>query len=157
MSGDHNMHQKPRSFVDAVDTSQERVDETVKKEHEPVAWRIKDIKQVVLHAEGGSGGTGFIDGVWHQPAQQAPVAWTTSLDFDDDDQEIISAKIKGKLGTNNCDIPLYTAPPKRKPLTDEDFLNWYDNAIWGNEDFKEGCWRAFEAGWQAAHGIKVDA
>lgn len=44
--------------------------------------------------------------------EQEPVAWTNSLDFDDDDQEIISAKDKGKLGTSNCDIALYIAPPK---------------------------------------------
>ena len=25
------------------------------------------------------------------------------------------------------------------------FLDWYDNAIWGNEDFKAGCWRAWDA------------
>ena len=42
--------------------------------------------------------------------EQEPVAWASSLDFDDDDQEIIPAKDKGKLGTSNCDIPLYTAP-----------------------------------------------
>ncbi len=42
--------------------------------------------------------------------EQEPVAWASSLDFDDDDQEIIPAKDKGKLGTNNCDIPLYTTP-----------------------------------------------
>lgn len=39
-----------------------------------------------------------------------PVAWASSLDFDNDDQEIIPAKDKGKLGTSNCDIPLYTTP-----------------------------------------------
>ena len=32
-------------------------------------FRIKDIKQVVLHAQGGSGGTGYIDGVWHGPTE----------------------------------------------------------------------------------------
>lgn len=37
--------------------------------------------------------------------EQEPVAWASSLDFDDDDQEIIPAKDKGKLGTGNCDIP----------------------------------------------------
>ena len=42
--------------------------------------------------------------------EQEPVAWASSLDFDDDDQEIIAAKDKGKLGTSNCDIPLYTTP-----------------------------------------------
>ena len=46
--------------------------------------------------------------------EQDPVAWASSLDFDDDDQEIIPAKDKGKLGTSNCDIPLYAAPPKRE-------------------------------------------
>ncbi len=50
--------------------------------------------------------------------EQEPVAWTSSLDFDDDDQEIIPAKDKGKLGTNNCDIPLYTAPPKHDYVID---------------------------------------
>jgi hypothetical protein len=51
--------------------------------------------------------------------------------------------------------PLYTHPqPKHEPPTDKDFLDWYDSAIWGNEDFKECCRIAFEAGWQAAHGIK---
>ncbi len=28
---------------------------------------------------------------------------------------------------------------------DEAFLEWYDNAHWGNEDFKEGCKRAWNA------------
>jgi hypothetical protein len=49
-----------------------------------------------------------------------PVAWASSLDFDDDDQEIIPAKDKGKLGTSNCDIPLYTAPKQWVGLTDEE-------------------------------------
>ena len=43
--------------------------------------------------------------------EQEPVAWASSLDFDDDDIEIIPARAKGKLGTSNCDIPLFTAPP----------------------------------------------
>ena len=49
-----------------------------------------------------------------------PVAWASSLDFDDDDQEIIPAKDKGKLGTSNCDIPLYTTPKQWVGLTDEE-------------------------------------
>ena len=54
-----------------------------------------------------------------QAEKQEPVAWVNSLDFDDDDQEIIPAKDKGKLGTSNCDIPLYTAPKQWVGLTDE--------------------------------------
>jgi len=74
-------------YVDDDDTSQERVDETAKQEHEPVVW-------------------------------------ASSLDFDDDDIEIIPAKAKGKLGTSNCNIPLYTAPQKREwvGLTEKE---WY--------------------------------
>ena len=43
-------------------------------------FRIKDIKQVVLHASGGSGGTGFIDGVWHGPEQQKPPLTDEEID-----------------------------------------------------------------------------
>jgi len=62
--------------------------------------------------------------------EQKPVAWASSLDFDDDDQEIIPVKDKGKLGTSNCDIPLY-ATPKREwvGLTDEEM-----EALFLNED-----------------------
>jgi hypothetical protein len=58
---------------------------------------------------------------WEQALEekQEPVAWASSLDFDDDDQEIIPAKDKGKLGTSNCDIPLYTVPKQWQVLTDE--------------------------------------
>jgi len=65
-------------------------------------------------------------------AQQEPVAWASSLDFDDDDQEIIPAKDKGKLGTSNCDIPLYTAPPKREwvALTDEEIYEYADKYLY---------------------------
>jgi len=55
---------------------------------------------------------------------------------------------------NPTHVPLYRHPPQRKPLTDGDFLDWYDSAIWGNEDFKQCCQIAFEAGWQFAHSIK---
>ena len=33
-------------------------------------------------------------------------------------------------------------PAKQEPVA---FLDWYDNAHWGNEDFKDGCWRAWDA------------
>ena len=64
--------------------------------------------------------------------EQEPVAWASSLDFDDDDQEIIPAKDKGKLGTSNCDIPLYTAPPKQwVGLTDKEVSDVIDNVLEG--------------------------
>ena len=58
--------------------------------------------------------------------KQDPVAWASSLDFDDDDQEIIPAKDKGKLGTSNCDIPLYTVPKRWVGLTAPEVQECYD-------------------------------
>jgi hypothetical protein len=64
-----------------------------------------------------------------QAEKQEPVAWASGLDFDDDDQEIIPAKDKGKLGTSNCDIPLYTVPKQWVGLTDDEM-----EALFLNED-----------------------
>jgi hypothetical protein len=63
--------------------------------------------------------------------KQEPVAWASSLDFDDDDQEIIPAKDKGKLGTSNCDIALYTAPKRWVSLTDQEVWEAIDNVLEG--------------------------
>lgn len=62
--------------------------------------------------------------------EQDPVAFASSLDFDDDDQEIIPAKDKGKLGTSNCDIPLYTAPKQWVGLTDEEIYEYADKYLY---------------------------
>ncbi len=40
---------------------------------------------------------------------------------------------------------LRTAIAEAESVEPVDFLDWYDNAIWGNEDFKAGCWRAWDA------------
>lgn len=48
-------------------------------------------------------------------------------------------------------IELYDSPEQPAPATElreqepVTFLDWYDNAHWGNEDFKAGCWRAWNA------------
>ena len=62
--------------------------------------------------------------------KQEPVAWASSLDFDDDDQEIIPAKDKGKLGTSNCNIPLYTVPKQWVGLTADEI--WQCNKASGS-------------------------
>jgi len=62
--------------------------------------------------------------------EQEPVAWASSLDFDDDDQEIIPAKDKGKLGTSNCDIPLYTVPKQWQGLTDDAVFELADTNLY---------------------------
>ena len=84
--------------------------------------------------------------------KQEPVAWM--FEFPD---KRLAPKFDSVPHGGNWQ-PLYTHPqPKHEPPTDKDFLDWYDSAIWGNEDFKECCRIAFEAGWQAAHGIKEEA
>jgi hypothetical protein len=76
--------------------------------------------------------------------KQEPVAWASSLDFDDDDQEIIPAKDKGKLGTSNCDIPLYTAPKQWIGLHGSEVPDTYkydvmfmEGWLWAEERLKE--------------------
>ena len=104
-----------QALVDADDISQKRVDEMVKLEHD------KQIEIAQAYERG-----------WNAAlAQQKPVAWASSLDFDDDDQEIIPAKDKGKLGTSNCDIPLYATPKQWVALTDEEVSDVIDNVLEG--------------------------
>ena len=43
---------------------------------------------------------------------------------------------------SGSDAALTAPQPEQEPLT---FEEWYDNAIWGNEDFKQGCRRAWNA------------
>ena len=100
MSGDHNMHQKPRSFVDADDTSQKHVDEMVKTEHD------KQIEIAQAYERG-----------WNAAlAQQEPVAWmhTTGTGH-----VYFRKKPQDKVFNPQ---PVYTVPPKREwvGLTDEE-------------------------------------
>jgi len=87
-----------------------------------------------------------------QPAQQEPVAW----------EDLLGAIARGWCHPQNArktmDVQLgvaiakeiqdlYTTPPaalqpEQEPVA---FFDWYDNAIWGNEDFKEGCHRSWHA------------
>ena len=69
-----------------------------------------------------------------------PVAWM------DSDGDVLSASIVDGTGLRN--IPLYTTPPQRKPLTDEQI-----GRIAGETLDPWSCARAIEA----AHGIKGDA
>lgn len=104
MSGDHNQYQKDKSYLDFEC---------------PRCGHCCQALDVNMSQE-------RVDETTKQ--EQEPVAWANTLDFDDDDIEIIPAKAKGKLGTSNCDMPLYAAPQRTwVGLTDEDmevlFLN----------------------------------
>ena len=93
----------------------------------------KELEDFIHHGETGFVGFAmmFGDG-WAQQAiaiakelrarlaqpEPEPVAWTTDIEFDYD-TEVIPAYKKGKIGTNNIDIPLYTKQPQQteqKPI-----------------------------------------
>ena len=110
MSGDHNMHQKPRSFVDADDTSQKHVDEMVKTEHN------KQIEIAKAYERG-----------WNAAlAQQEPVAWLSTDCIGE--RYLCFTKPKD----NDPVQPLYTAPPKKEwvGLTDEEINSVRHNRDW---------------------------
>ena len=54
---------------------------------------------------------------------QEPVAWVTDLEFDFD-TELIPARRKGKLGTADMTIPLYTTPPAAQPAPVQEPVAW---------------------------------
>ena len=124
-----------QALVDADDTSQKRVDEMVKTEHD----RAVELGQAYERG-------------WNAAlAQQEPVAWITdggkgelwwyqSSKFDEEGNLI---------GPNPDDIPLYTASPKREwvGLTDEEIQKVVSKKWWDWEDLFdiEGFSRAIEA------------
>ena len=74
------------------------------------------------------------------------------------DQEPVAWLERGKLTAirgdaityNNVALPLYTATPQRKPLTDEQIDKIYETKVW---DARRSFARAIEA----AHGIKEES
>jgi hypothetical protein len=88
-----------------------------------------------------------------QPIKQEPVAWMHWLHnpvrvFLNKDEAMLELYRLNREYPADSDSrqmkPLYTSP---QPIKQDslDFITWYENAIWGNEDFKESCWRAWEA------------
>jgi len=59
-------------------------------------FRIKDPKQVVLHASGGSG-AGFIDGVWHGQPPKREWVGLTDEEIAQGPQEVLPA-LYGRRG-----------------------------------------------------------
>jgi len=78
--------------------------------------------------------------------EQEPVAWMN----DSTPSGIFARHMEGAKNFG-CTIPLYTTPPQRKPLTDEEVNKLVDDEDWYNDP--HGFARAIEA----AHGIKGEA
>jgi hypothetical protein len=81
----------------------------------------------------------------HQPAPVQPV-WIQP----DHLQKAQKAPFLCRVEPHKRDdfVPLYTTPPAAQPAPVQEpvaFFDWYDNAHWGNEDFKEGCHRSWNA------------
>ena len=66
----------------------------------------------------------------YEPAQQCKWPTCQSEEY----QQALAEQIKREL--------VGEQPAQQEPVA---FLDWYDNAHWGNEDFKDGCWRAWDA------------
>ena len=79
--------------------------------------------------------------------EQEPVAWIDRHELSAIDEDFSPSVGNRKL--SESDVPLYTAPPQRKPLSDEEIYAIRDayawHLKWGIKDFA----RAIEA----AHGI----
>jgi hypothetical protein len=69
-------------------------------------------------------------GLDYEPAQQCKWPTCQSEEY----QQALAEQIKREL--------VGEQPAQQEPVA---FLDWYDNAHWGNEDFKDGCWRAWDA------------
>jgi hypothetical protein len=114
--------------VHAVNTSQERVDEIVKTEHD------KQIEIAQAYERG-----------WNAAlAQQEPMAWIS-----EGGDVSRSKRYMDEMGFK-CN-PLYTAPPQRKPLTDEHIL-LIANRLWEIK-IPSDSWLWFARAIEAAHGI----
>jgi len=78
-----------------------------------------------------------------QEIEQEPVAW---LSTDSIGERYLCFD---KPLDNDPVQPLYTTPPQRKPLTDEEI-----ERIWESLPFCNGAWETFARAIEAAHGIK---
>lgn len=83
-----------------------------------------------------------------QPEQE-PIGWASDIEFDSL-TTFCSHEEKGVLGTAGLKIPLYTTPPQRKPLTDDEILTVARNHYNPHQRAEISFARAIEA----AHGIK---
>lgn len=79
-----------------------------------------------------------------QPEQE-PVAWMLN-------GNIITHEPTDAWTTPNKWIPLYTTPPQRKPLTDEDIAEFAERME--ASDPTDSFWREFARAIEVAHGIK---
>ena len=81
-----------------------------------------------------------------QPEQE-PVAWRF--------QSAVGGWAYGKeppIGSKYAVEPLYTTPPQRKPLTDEEISEYAERME--ASDPTDSFWREFARAIEAAHGIK---
>ena len=133
------------SSVATNDTSQERVDEIAKQRHEAQP------EHSCVACEGNPKGNNNPCAVCGlaQP-EQKPVAWASkrTLDCIKDFDGYIYAN-----GGFDDAVPLYTTPPQRKPLSDEEI-----DFLWRKATMKPGLTllmvRSFARAIEATHGIK---
>jgi hypothetical protein len=107
-------------------------------------WQIGTIT-VVLHEE--------IEELLAQPEQE-PVAWMYERQKGDFTERTLSVGFEKNF--DGITIPLYTSPPKRKPLSNEDIANLeIQSKTLDTLDYRYGFIEGFLCA-EKAHGIGVD-
>ena len=108
----------------------------------------QDIPDLIAGALGVSRGTAYDmmrEALAEQPAQQEPVGEVEQIEIDDDGQASAWFKLHNNVELGQL---LYTSPPQRKPLTDEELEEIVKRGA-ENKPFHHWFARAIEA----AHGI----
>jgi len=81
------------------------------------------------------------------PAKRQAAMDKINSDFDEEYKKMHEDRIKygtswSQDGKRIDPMSVYKEQPAQEPVA---FLDWYENAIWGNEDFQDGCHRAWDA------------
>ena len=98
-----------------------------------------------------------LDQAIEQAQKQEPVAWASSRALEAINENIVDVRVSSvKNETSN--IPLYTTPPQRQPLSDEQAKQIIAKQDWGREKINnsEHCLNIIRET-EAAHGIKGEA
>jgi hypothetical protein len=93
----------------------------------------------------------WVDTTPPQPEQE-PVAWMSEHRFDELRKGFTVMTTLTKQIAFEDDVALYTTPPQRKPLTDEEIAEFAQRME--ASDPTDSFWREFARAIEAAHGIK---
>jgi hypothetical protein len=110
-------------------------------DHEKAITAIKQALAAPVYVKTFHGGKPW---PLHPAPVQEPVAWVLTAELDKR-ETTTRAHLWFSDPVNCLWTPIYTTPPATPVQEPMAFFDWYGNAHWGNEDFKEGCHRSWNA------------